>query len=393
MTALRRLVAAIQALPPQRADSLLAAVAAALFVAEAVAASSGPTLAWSLAFGLPIIGLVAVRRRAPLPVLGLQCLLFLAQEAVGSPLRSRFLPFAVLVLGIYTVAAHRSRIETAVAAGLGLAVGLFDAIDEHGRIAPSDVVFMASVLTALPVLAGRGLRSRRRLVAELEAQTATLAAARDAQAEEAALEERRRIARELHDVVAHSVSVMVVQAGAARAVAARDTDAARASLETVEATGREALGEMRRLLGVMRRGDEDLALAPAPGIGNLEPLLQRARDGGLPVQLDVRGDPVPLPAGLDLAAYRVLQEALTNALRHGGAGHATVAVEYGPHELRLAVTDDGPGAAVPLTPGGGHGLVGMRERVEMYGGRLDAGPRPEGGFAVAARIPLGSGGP
>ena len=209
---------------------------------------------------------------------------------------------------------------------------------------------------------------------------------REAKAVAAVAEERARIARELHDVVGHSVSVMTVQASAVRRRLKPDQEQEREALEIVEQTGREALAEMRRLVGVLRRPEEAPALAPQPSLEHLERLVSQARESGLPVELKVEGDPMQLPPGVDLTAYRLVQEGLTNAIKHARATRADVLVRYGDGEVEVSVVDDGPGGGDG--GGGGHGLVGMRERVAVYGGRLEAGPRAEGGYALRARLPV-----
>jgi signal transduction histidine kinase len=216
--------------------------------------------------------------------------------------------------------------------------------------------------------------------------------------------ERARIARELHDVIAHNVSVMVVQADGASYTLAADPDRAREALAAISATGRQALAEMRRLLGVLRREDEpaNTARAPQPGIGELGELLDQARTAGLPVSFSVEGVPRPLPDGAALAAYRIVQESLTNTRKHAGpVASASVVLRYTSDALMLAISDDGrgglagpavPSSALPGAPVGsaaaGHGLTGMRERVAMYGGSVAAGPRPGGGFEVTATLPF-----
>jgi len=209
---------------------------------------------------------------------------------------------------------------------------------------------------------------------------------REAEARAAVAEERARIARELHDVVGHSVSVMTVQASAVRRRLTPDQEQEREALEIVEQTGREALAEMRRLVGVLRRPEEAPALAPQPSLEHLDRLVSQARESGLPVELTVEGDPTQLPPGVDLTAYRLVQEGLTNAIKHARASRADVLVRYGDGEVEVSVLDDGPGGGDG--GGGGHGLVGMRERVAVYGGELEAGPRAEGGYALRARLPV-----
>jgi signal transduction histidine kinase len=211
---------------------------------------------------------------------------------------------------------------------------------------------------------------------------------REEQARTAVADERARIARELHDVVGHSVSVMTVQASGVRRLLRPDQQRERDALLIVERTGREALAEMRRMVGVLRRPEEAPALAPQPSLKHLERLVEHAREAGLPVELHVEGEAVQLPVGVDLTAYRLVQEGLTNALKHARATRAEVLVHYSDGQIEVVVSDDGRG--VGSDDGGGHGLVGMRERVSVYGGELDAGPRPEGGYRLRARLPLAS---
>ena len=205
--------------------------------------------------------------------------------------------------------------------------------------------------------------------------------------EHAVVEERQRIARELHDVIAHSVSVMTVQAGAVRRLLREDQEKERDALATVEATGREALTEMRRLVGLLRDKGSMPEFTPQPGMGTIDSLLDGVRAAGLPVELEIDGEPRELPPGMDLAAYRVVQEALTNALKYAGPAHAWVAVSWGPGELELTVSNDGRGDGDGT--GGGQGLDGMRERVALYGGEIASGPREGGGYVVRARLPIG----
>jgi signal transduction histidine kinase len=237
------------------------------------------------------------------------------------------------------------------------------------------------------------MRYRRAYYANLEERAATLERDRDAQSRIAAAAERARIARELHDVVAHNVSVMVVQADGAAYALGTDPGRAREALAAISATGRQALTEMRVLLGVLRRDDEaqpavTAAVAPMPGLGQLDELLDQARAAGLPVSCVVEGDPRPLPDGAALVAYRIIQESLTNTRKHAGPGaQANVLLRYTPAGVELAVADNGQGRAA-VTDGAGHGLTGMRERAAMYGGSILAGPRPGGGFQVTALLPI-----
>jgi signal transduction histidine kinase len=239
---------------------------------------------------------------------------------------------------------------------------------------------------ALAWLAGFALRRR---VAEAEAAERRAVQAereREASARLAVAEERARIAREMHDIVAHAVSVMVLQVGAVRhrmpETMGQDKDALRA----VERAGRAALAEMRRLLGAMRDPAREVELAPQPGLDGLDALAERVRLAGLPVRVSVEGTPYPLPQGVELSAYRIVQEGLTNALRHAEAGHAEVTVGYETEGLRIEVRDDGHGPGA--SDGSGHGLVGVSERVKIYGGEMSAGAGPAGGFALRVRLPV-----
>ena len=281
--------------------------------------------------------------------------------------------------------------RSAVIAGLALLIAIPVVVVEHGGGVVGDYLFPI-VIFAITGFVARGLRHRALLARELALRNERLEIERESQAVTAVTEERRRIARELHDVVAHSVSVMVVQSGAARRVLDDEPDRAVVALTEVERSGRQALSELRRLLGLMRDGEENAAVRePQPTLAGLDDLIGRARDAGLSVELRQEGEPFPLPMGCDLAAYRVVQESLTNALQHAGDGaRAKVLLRWSDDQLELDISDTGQGltAAVPDHDGPlGQGLVGMRERVALCGGDLDAGPRPSGGFRVHATIP------
>jgi signal transduction histidine kinase len=278
-------------------------------------------------------------------------------------------------------------------ARLGLAIVLGSA----ALVAYNDPDYTAAELVFTPLLFGIGwlagfaLRERAEQAEAAEERAAYAEREREAAARVAVAEERARIARELHDIVAHAVGVMVLQVGAVRhrlpETLAEDRDA----LDDVERAGRTALAEMRRLLGAMRREGDDVELAPQPSLGTLEPLLDEVRRAGLPVRLHVEGEPVPLPRALDLSAYRIIQEGLTNALKHARASRADVAVRYSPDELQVEIRDDGRGATP--SDGLGHGLVGIRERVKIYGGEMTAGTANGGGFVLSAHLPLAGGEP
>jgi signal transduction histidine kinase len=235
-------------------------------------------------------------------------------------------------------------------------------------------------------LAGYALRERSAQVEAAEVRATQAEREREAAARVAVAEERTRIARELHDVVAHAVSVMVLQVGAVRHKLPPALEEDKDALGRVERAGRTALAEMRRLLGAMRRDGDDLELAPHPGVDRLDSLVEDVSRAGLPVRLHVDGDPFPLPRSIDLSAYRIVQEGLTNALKHAHASNAFVTFHYTPDELQIEVRDDGDGRST--SDGLGHGLVGIRERVKIYGGEMTAGAAPEGGFVLGARLPI-----
>jgi signal transduction histidine kinase len=339
---------------------------------------------------LLVIGPVAFRRRVPDTAFALAALSGLIQLTTPTPLPS---DVALLVL-LYTVAAYRPRRHSAIAllaclGGAVLAVWVwmppFGGEPGFGERLILAVGFLWGCLLLAWVL-GDSMRYRRGYYAALEDKAARLEAERHAQAKIAAAAERARIARELHDVVAHHVSVMVVQADGAGYALRSDPDRAQAALSAIASTGRQALTEMRRLLGVLRSADQHAELAPMPGLDELRELLDQARAAGLEVSYTLTGTPRELPEGAELAAYRVVQESLTNTRKHAGlAATAAVTLRYEPDGLTVEVTDDGI-APVSDQPGG-HGLAGMRERIAMYGGTVQAGPRPGGGFGVTAHLP------
>jgi signal transduction histidine kinase len=233
------------------------------------------------------------------------------------------------------------------------------------------------------------MRQRRAKEELLEERAAALEREREEKARTAVAEERARIGRELHDVVAHAVSVIVVQARGGRRALQEDVEQARQAFDSIETTGGQALTEMRRLLGRLRDKEEQLALEPRPGLAHLGALVEQVREAGLPVELVTEGPPVELPPGVDLSAYRIVQEGLTNALKHAGPARARVVVRYDDGELELEISDDGKGVGRGVRDaGGGQGLIGIRERVAVYGGELEAGRQPEGGYLLRARLPV-----
>lgn len=295
------------------------------------------------------------------------------------------------LVAIYSVAVHRG-LAFSLTSGLVALVSFVFVISLMGANSwdlVSEVVIFSGTWSL-----GRSLRLRRAYLAELEARARRLERARESDARAARTEERSRIARELHDVVAHHVSVMTVQAGAARRILERDPDAVRDALTTIEQLGRTALGEMRSLVGVLRTEAEPSRseLSPQPGVHDVVRLVDHMRETGLQVQLWIEGDSRQLKPGIDLAAFRLIQEALTNTLKHAGPhARAWVRIHYADRQLTVEVEDDGRGLVAGLGQQGrgrGHGLVGMRERVALYGGDLRIGPRGGGGFEVRARFPL-----
>jgi signal transduction histidine kinase len=275
--------------------------------------------------------------------------------------------------------------------GLALVVGAAAIViaNQPGH-SPAALVF-TPLLFALGWLAGFALRERADQAEAAELRAIQAERERDAAARVAVAEERARIARELHDIVAHAVSVMVLQVGAVRHQLPDERDEDREALRGVEHAGRTALAEMRRLLAAMREEGDRVELTPQPGLDGLDALADEVGRAGLPVRLHVDGEPFPLPGAIDLSAYRIVQEGLTNALKHARASHADVTVRYGERGVQLEIRDDGVGSAA--TDGRGHGLVGVRERVKIYGGEMTAGAAPGGGFLLSARLPFEDGRP
>ncbi|MEU8707328.1 sensor histidine kinase [Streptomyces sp. NPDC048565] len=352
-----------------------------------------------IAVGLAVV--VALRRRLPEKMLLLAILMGLAQLLLG--VRPDAADFAMLVI-TYTVATVGERWASRLALGCSLCAAGLSRLrwsDDAPRGGWGEAVFYVVVMTVPFVLAwvlGDSIRTRRAYFSQLEERAARLEREREAQSKVAVAAERARIARELHDVVAHNVSVMVVQADGAAYVMDSSPDQARQALETISGTGRQALAEMRRLLGVLRTGDSEESgeYVPQPDVGQIEELVGKVRETGLAVDFKIEGTPRPLPSGVELTAYRIVQEALTNTRKHGGpdAG-ASVRLVYFDDGLGLLVEDDGRGAPHELyedggADGAGHGMIGMRERVGMVGGTLDAGPRQGGGFRISALLPLKS---
>jgi signal transduction histidine kinase len=344
------------------------------------------SLRYSVPAVLLLVGSLFARRRFPFAAPASYWAIATAISFVDGTL----IPFMVSLFPVGLVAAFLlGNLRDARRAWAGLAIVLGGIITVVYNI-PGHLTVELIVIPVdfgIAWAAGFALRERAQKAEAAEIRAAQAEREREAAARVAVAEERSRIARELHDIVAHAVSVMVLQVGAVRHKLPEAFDEDRDALQDVEQAGRTALSEMRRLLGAMRDEGDGVELAPQPGLDRLDALADDVGRAGLPVRLHVDGDPFPLPQALDLSAYRIVQEGLTNSLKHARAGHADVTVRYSPDELRIEVRDDGDGAAT--SDGLGHGLVGIRERVKIYGGEMTAGTAPEGGFVLSTRLPLG----
>ncbi|TDE09541.1 sensor histidine kinase [Jiangella asiatica] len=307
---------------------------------------------------------------------------------------------AVLLIAVYSAANYAALLPSLAVLACHVTASVAYTMASSSRHPEQSMYDAASILISVLLILGawglgRAVRNRRLYTAELEDRARRLERANDVEVRAAIAEERSRIARELHDVVAHHVSVMTVQAAGARRSLHRDVERTADALQSIEETGRAALAEMRRVVGVLRTPDADsretpqlATLTPQPGLADLTELADHMRAAGLPVRVEIEGEPGAVPVGVELAAYRVIQEALTNTIKHAGPSAATVQVRYLPTELHIQIDDDGNGVAAALESGRpGHGLLGMRERVALYGGTLAVGPRRGGGFEVRAKIP------
>jgi signal transduction histidine kinase len=378
---LRRWIARLRRLDRRRIDILIAAVFVVVGEIELVLQWSGPDMPATMAAAGLAYASLAWRRRHPLVVCGAIYGTWVFANLALSEVEPLQLPLVSALVASYAAGAYTSG-RQALAAPFVIAAGMNAVVVTFEEQVFTDFVF-PTAFAMLAWLAGRGVRTRTRLTEELHEAAVQAQEAHEHEVARAAAGERRRIAREMHDVVAHSVSVMVVQAGGARRILDRDPKRAVEAAAHIEDVGRAALTEMRRLLGVLHHSDER---APQPTLRELDALVERTRAAGLPVSLTVEGEPRSLPAGMDLAAYRVVQEALTNAIKHAGAAPTEVTVRWEPAHLELEIVDNGAPAANGR--GGGHGLVGMEERVRLYDGELRAGRRQGGGFEVVARLPL-----
>ena len=361
-------------------DWMLALGLEALMIAQVLSLDiSRANKALAVVGALALLVPLALRVRMPLT-------LMLGLAAVGT--MGQWLPKRVLdveafglimLLVVYNGAAHTSGRRAWAAGAMTTVFGLVVLFTDPDGVGFGGIIFF-TLLFGAPWLAGCVVQRRRLSEALMRRE-------RDA-AEAAIVDERARIARELHDVVAHAISVIVLQARGGRRLLDTEPEETRGALDTIEHTGEQALVEMRRLVCLLREGDEELALAPQSTLSQLDHLVEQVRAAGLPVEVSIVGDPVELPPGVDLSAYRIVQEALTNALKHAGPASARVSLRYTADGLELDVSDDGAGSEEKN--GVGYGLEGIRERVSVVGGELEAGPRTEGGFAVRARLPYAS---
>ena len=395
---LGRMIAALRR-QPLLADVTLAVALAALAAITGVALvapraqvappSTPVIVAWAVALAAPLV----LRRRWPLVVLAVTTLHFTRYWAVGQV--NEIASWVILGVAVYSAAAYADRRRARWMCGACLLWLIGSGVVLSARAGPIGAVEVAAIamFDALPFLLawplGAMMRRLREYRVVLEDRNRQLDQEREVNARRAVLEERVRIARELHDVVAHHVSVMGVQAGVARRLFDRDPPEAVAAIGSVETASRQAIADLQQLVGVLRRQEEGDDLAPQPSLQRLPELVEHMRQTGLPVKLTTTGEPQQLPAGVELSAYRIIQEALTNTLKHAGPAQAAVTVRYDNGAVEVEVVDDGQGPPPARQGTGGKGLVGMQERVRLYGGRLEAGARPGGGFRVYAVLRSG----
>ena len=384
----------LRRVPAPVVDALLAVAVAAVTAAAvqvAVEPHSTPPNAFAYVLAATFGALLLLRRRWPLGVFVASNLVLFAYYTIGYPGMTPAIPLGV---ALYTAAAA-GHLRWGLASTAFYMTGgvVVVGIREHTPALEVLTSFLpqASLMVAL-LLLGDAVRSRRAWQAEVRERLARVEADREREARRRVEHERLRIARELHDVLAHTIAVVTVQAGVAADVLAESPEQARAALAAIRSASREAMAELKATVGVLRGGERDgegAPRAPSPGLGQLGGLLEAAREGGLRVEAEVAGEPRPLPALVDLTAYRIVQESLTNVGRHAGAAAATVTIRYEPGAVVVEVDDDGRGPGTTPPEGQpGYGLAGMAERSAVLGGTLEAGPRPGGGFRVSARLPV-----
>jgi signal transduction histidine kinase len=374
------LVARLRALSPLDRDLLVGAVLGVEMQLESLLVEESRLAVHGLMLLLAVC--VAFRRRWPVPTFVLGMVPFVAVQALGRGVTDHlFLALFACIFLAYSVAANSDSrwwwLMAPYAFGMGL---LALATDDYEGTVAADFLWLGLIFVTAPMVTGRLVRHRSQLQRALREKARRLEREREVAAVQAVVDERTRIAGELHDIVAHALTEMTLQASAAGRLALRDPERAASAFAAVEDRGRDALAELRRLLGVLRHEDEEIALAPQPSLRHLDALARRAAAAGLPVTVHVDGAVAELPAGIDVTGYRVVQEALGGALRDHGAGRAEVRVRYGATGVELEVSDDGRmlGEGPPL---------GLRERVALYGGELSAGARRDGGHVVRARLP------
>jgi signal transduction histidine kinase len=378
VNALRRVWHGLQALDPRLLDGILAVALSVGAGAQLLAQEPG-NFARLVPVTFTCLPLV-LRRRYPIVGHAIQ-----VAAVVASQRQPVTLSFIAIFIGVYSVGVYsRWRGPFLVWLLIGAAL-LGIAFPDSAPSMPAWALLLVAGFGLW--LAGNAARDRQQRADVLEERAIRLERERELNMRIARADERQRIARELHDVVAHSVSVMVVQAGAARTMLTREPEVSAEALQAVESSGRDALNELRHLLGLLTESEAGPALAPQPGLDQLDRLIERVGTAGLDVDLHVEGQPRALSPGLDLTAYRIVQEALTNAVKYAGGAKTHVRVQFEDQQLLLEVLDAG-GARLDGTNGAGRGLLGMRERVALYAGELEAAAQPEGGFAVRARLPI-----
>jgi signal transduction histidine kinase len=365
-----------------RADVALALGLLAVKLAFVFTGTLMSSVATAIALTVPL----AWRRRSPLAAASVVAAAIVVDD-LAAGWNSAVLSFDCSIIAAYSAGAHARQRHAVLALAALLVANLVDALGAPGNRA-GNVALGVLVFSLVPWLVGQALRRERQRTARMQELAGQLEAEREQRAREAVSAERGRIARELHDIVAHAISVIAVQADAATRLLRHDPDRAREPLDTVHATARGALAEMRQLVGVLRESEAgaDAPLEPQPGVADLERLVDDAERSGLAIELEIDGERRWLPPTLDLTAYRIVQEGLTNVRKHAGAAQAQVRVRYEPDRLDIVVRDNGrPPTA---SEAGGHGLVGVHERVALLGGQFEAGPGRDGGFILHARLPL-----